>query len=71
MGDCGIIKIKMCQDLSDADSETYKLKIVMFENSQPKEFLALVNNFKTVVKINYLRTLLRGEALREFEKPVI
>ena len=71
----------MCQDLSDADSETYKLKIVMFENSQPKEFLALVNNFKTVidgtrttsaaVKINYLRTLLRGEALREFEKPII
>ena len=61
----------MCQDPSDADSETYKLKIVMFENGQPKEFLALVNNFKTVVKINYLRTLLRGEALREFEKPVI
>ena len=29
------IKIKILQNLSDTDSETYKLKIVTFEHGQP------------------------------------
>ena len=60
----------MCRNLSESDSETYKLNIVMFEHGQPEEFLALMNNFKTAIdgtgatsaagKINYIRTLLCG-----------
>ena len=53
-----------------ADSETYKLKIAMFDNGKPDEFLKMRKNFNTVIdgtgtttaagKINYLRTQLRG-----------
>ena len=73
-----IIKIKMRWNPSDAASEMYKLKIVTFKHSQPEEFPQLMNNFKrevdrsgttTVVgKTNYIRTLLHGEAIREFDK---
>ena len=45
-----IINIKMCRNLSDANSETYELKIVTFEHGQPEEFLALVKNFKKLVE---------------------
>ena len=34
----------MCQNLSDVNSEMYKLKIVSFEDSQLEEFLAFMNN---------------------------
>ena len=71
-----IIKIKMRQNQSDADSETYKIKIGTFENGQPEEFLQIMNNFKRAVdrkgttttagKINYLRNILSGESLQEF-----
>ena len=53
------------------------MKIVIFEHGQLEEFLQLMKNFKRAVdrtgttvtagKINYLRTLLRGEALRKFD----
>ena len=68
----------MRQNPSDIASKTNKLKIVTFENSQPEEFLQIMKKFKIVVdgtgtttvagKINYLRNLLRGKALREFDK---
>ena len=45
-----IIKIKMRRNPSDANSETYELKIVTFEHGQPEEFLALVKNFKKLVE---------------------
>ena len=64
----------MLWDPSDDDSETYKLKIAMFENGQPEEFLALMKNFKRAIdgigttseagKINYIRTLLTGSIPR-------
>ena len=67
----------MRQNPSDVASETYKLKIATFEHGQPEEFLEIVNNFKRTIdgtgttmaagKINYLRTLLRGESLRELD----
>ena len=48
----------------------------MFDDGQPEEFLLLCKNFKVAtdekgtttpsVCINYLRTMLRGQALREF-----
>ena len=67
-----IINIKMRRNPSDASSEMYELKIVTFDHKQPEELLQLVKNFKREVdetgttteseKINYLLTLLRGEA---------
>ena len=66
---CNIIKIKMCQNPSAADSETYEINIDAFKNGQPENFLALLNKSKTIIDgtgttsvegyINYLRTLLR------------
>ena len=32
-----------------ATSDTYELKIAMFENSKPEEFLKMMKNFKTSV----------------------
>ena len=68
----------MRQNPSDADSETYKLKIVTFEHVQPEEFLQIMTNFNRAVdvtwatnaagKINYICKLLRGEALQYFDK---
>ena len=62
----------------DAASETKKLKIVTFKHGQPEDLLQLMKNFKRAFdgtdtktaagKINYLCTLLRGEALQEFDK---
>ena len=60
----------MRQDPVAADSETYKLKIAMFENSKPEEFLKLMKSLNTAInrignttadrKINYVYTLLSG-----------
>ena len=68
----------MRQNPSKVASETYKLKIVTFKHVQPGEFLQIMKNFKKAVdgtwttttagKINYLRTLWLGEALREFDE---
>ena len=50
----------------------------IFENSQPEEIIALLENFKKAIsgtgtntidgRISYLRTMLWGEVLREFYK---
>ena len=71
----------MRRNASDVDSETYKLKIVTLDHGQPEKFLQLIMNLKRAVdrtgaktsagKINYLRTLLSGEALQEFDKLAI
>ena len=68
----------MRRNPSYSDSKTYELKIVMFEHVQPEELLALMHNCRRVVdgigntlvavNINYLRTLLRGESLQEFDE---
>ena len=72
--ECDIIKIKMFWDSYSSTSETYNLKIDIFENSKPEEFLALMKNFKTTIdgtgtmsapeSINYLHTMLCGEYLQ-------
>ena len=61
----------MRQDPASAASETYKLKLQMFENGKPEEFLQLMKDFKAVTdgtgttsapgKIPFLRTMLRGK----------
>ena len=68
----------MRQNRYDANPETYELKIVTFEHCQPEEFLQLMNNLKRAVhrtgnktaagKINYIRTLLHGKSLWEFDE---
>ena len=64
----------MHQDPTSSRSETYKLKIAIFENGKIEESLNMVKNFKTAIngtgntsadrKINYLRTLLSGKSLQ-------
>ena len=73
-----IIKAKLRKPLALATSETCNIAIVTLENSQPEEFLALLNNFKIAIyrtgtasvagQINWLRMMLRGEALIDFHK---
>ena len=71
------IKINMLRGLASATSETYTLKIPTFKNVKPEEFLQMVKDFKTATdvtgtmsttgKIQFLGTILRREALGEFD----
>ena len=80
MKGCDIIRIKMRWDPESYMSETYELNIDTFENVKPEELLALMNNFNTMSEgtgtmsatrsINYLHHMLRGEAIRVFDKLV-
>ena len=73
-----IIKFKMRLNLASSASEPYELEMATFENGQPEEFLALLKNSKTAINGTgtmsvsgisyYLRTMLHGEALREFDE---
>ena len=73
-----IIKVKVWRNPTSDNLETYNINISTFEDGQPEEFLALLNNFRTVIygtgtmspsgRINYLRTMLRWEALRELDE---
>ena len=73
-----IIKVKIRINPSSAASETYKVNMDTFNDCQPEEFLSLLRNFKIVTdgtgttspsgQINYLCTMLRGQAFKEFEK---
>ena len=68
----------MRRNMARATLETYKLKIEIFENDHPEELIALLNNLNKATKgtgttmvtrwINYLRTMLQGEVLREFDE---
>ena len=72
VSECDIIKVKVRWNPSDADSETYKIKIITFYHSQLEELIALMKNFKRAVdrtgitleagRINYLHTILCGES---------
>ena len=67
----------MCRYPASDASKTYKLKVQTFENDKPEEFLQMMKDFKTGIdgtgttsapgKIEFLRTMLCGEALREFD----
>ena len=67
----------MRQDPSSATSKTYELKFPMFKNGKPEEFLQMMKYFNTATdgtgttptkrKTQFLLTMLRGEALREFD----
>ena len=61
-----------------ATSEMYKLKMSTFKNSQLEEFLAFLKSFRISIngiqttsvsgRIKYLRKMLHGEALIDFDK---
>ena len=67
----------MRQDPASTTSETYELKVQTFENGKPEEFLHMMKDFKTGIdgkatlsatrKIQFICTMLRREALREFD----
>ena len=44
-----IIKIKIQCNPSSATSETYNLKMDIFNNIQPEEFIVLLNSFKEAI----------------------
>ena len=68
----------MWRNPTSATSEKYIINISTFEDGQPEEFLALLNNFNIAVDetgtkypldiINYLRTILYGGGIREFDE---
>ena len=72
-----IIKIEMSRDLESATSKTYKLKVHMFNNGKPEEFLHIMKDINTATggagttsatkKNHFLCTILRGESIREFD----
>ena len=71
------VKLKMCSDPTPSTSDLYEFKMIFFENGDPGEFLLFVHNFNMAflasgimdmgAKIQYLRTLVRGELLRQFD----
>ena len=73
-----IIKIKIWKNPSQAASETYKINISTFDDGQPEELIALLRNFRIAIDgtnrttasghINYLRAMLCGTSLREFDE---
>ena len=67
------VKIKLIRNSRSKKSDIYELKMALFCNGKPQDFVLFVLNFKTMVeaswmlsaneKIEYLRTPLHGEAL--------
>ena len=65
-----IIRIKICRGPASATFNTYKLKVQMFENGKPEEFLQMMKDFKTgidrtattyaTVKFNFYAKLYAG-----------
>ena len=70
-------KLKLRRDPTSSTSEIYEFKMYLFENGDPEEFLLFVRNSNMTLaasermeagaKYKYLRTLVRGEALRQFD----
>ena len=67
------VKIKFCKDTTSEKSDLCEFKMYFFDNSKPEEFLLFIHKFNMTIKaleiikagvnIQYLRTLVRGEAL--------
>ena len=64
------VKIKLFRDTKSEKSNLYELKMDLFDNGNPDEFLLFIHNFNTTLEepgtlkaganIQYLHTLLRG-----------
>ena len=71
------VKIKLHRYPKFSTSDIYEFRMSLFDHGEPEEFLLFVQNFQmtcaatrkieTEANIQYLRTLVRGEALRQFD----
>ena len=72
------IKIDLKSNPSDADSKTYSFSIQLLYKATPEEILKFMDNFNMIIngqgitdaanKFGMMRNLLRGDALRVFDK---
>ena len=75
--DKDFVKLKLRRDPMSSTSDLYELQISLFDNGKPGEFLFFVRNFNMTLtasgtleagaKIQCLCTLVREEALRQFD----
>ena len=71
------VKLKLRRDTISSTSGPYKFSISSFDDDNRKEYLLFVQNFnmtlaaigthETDAKIQYICTLVYGEALRQFD----
>ena len=71
------VKLKLRRDPTLPTSDLYELKISLFDNGEPEEFLLFVRNFNMTLaasgtleagaKYQYLCTVLCGEVLNRFD----
>ena len=71
------MKIKLRRNSISEKSDMYEFKMDLFDNVKPEELLLFVQNFKMTIaasvmlaanaKIQYLHTLISGEALHKFD----
>ena len=75
--DKDFVKIKLRRNPMSPTSDLYEFKMSLFDNGEPEEFLLFVRNFnmnlaaagtlEAGVKYQYLRTIVCGEALYQFD----
>ena len=75
--DTYFVNLKLRRDPMSSKSDLYEFKMSLFDNGELEYFLLFVRNFninlvvtgmmETAAKIKYLRTLVCGEALHQFD----
>ena len=75
--DKDFVKLKLCKDPTSSTSDLYEFNMSLFDNGEPEEFLLFVRNFdmtlavsgplETGAEIQYLFTLVCGEALHQID----
>ena len=63
--DKDFVKLKLCKDPTSSTLDLYEFKMSLFYNVEPGEFLLFVSDADA--KFQCLLTLVRGEALRQFD----
>ena len=71
------LRLKLRRYTKSSTSDLYEFRMSLFDNGDPEEFLLFVRNFNmtlaasrildTGANIQYLCTIVRGEALRQFD----
>ena len=46
------VKIKLCRDPMSENLDLYEIKMALFDNSNPEEFLLFVRNFNTTLNVS-------------------
>ena len=70
-------EIKLGRDLTSEKLDLYEFKMALFNNGYPKQFLLFIWNFNMTIEVSrtnksseniqYLRTLVHVEVLRQFD----